>query len=94
MILDLVRELAEELPPEVRVRQLAAAKLDGHLDPVALLEELDCPAHLRVEVTLADLRLQADLLELDGPGLPLRLLVAFGQLVLVLAVSTQGPINC
>ena len=67
MVLDLVRELREQLPPEVRVGQLATAELDGHLDPVAVLQELDRPSDLRVEVALADLRLEADLLELDRP---------------------------
>src|SRR5450756_2200035 len=90
MVLDLVRELGQQFPPKMRVGQLSTAKLDGHLDPVAVLQELDCPSDLRVEVAHTDLRLQADFLELDRPGLPLGFLVPLVQLVLVLPVVEKA----
>ena len=74
----------EQVPPELRVGQLAAAEADRDLDPVAVLEELDRAADLRVEVADADLRLEADFLEGHRALLALGLLLALGQLVLVL----------
>ena len=52
---DQLREACQEVPPDVGVADLAASELDGDLDPVALLQEVDGAADLGVEVTLADL---------------------------------------
>ena len=79
-----VAEPGEQGPADLRVGELPAAEADGHLDPVAVLEELDRAVDLGVEVALADLRRQADLLELDRALLPLGFLLALRQLVLVL----------
>lgn len=65
--------------------QLPTPEPDGHLDAIAVLQELDRPVDLRVEVALADLRRQADLLEGDRALLALGLLLALRQFVLVLA---------
>src|SRR4051812_50219654 len=65
--------------------ELPAAEADGDLDPVTILEELDRAVDLGLEVADADLRREADLLELDRPRLPLRLLLPLGQLVPILA---------
>jgi len=62
VILHLVREPIQHLPTQLRMGQLPAAEADGHLDPVAIGEELDRPVDLRVEVPRADLRREADLL--------------------------------
>ena len=84
MILDLVREPRQEVAADLRVGQLAPAELDRDLDPVAFLEELDGPPHLRVEVALADLRLQAHFLEGHRTLFSLGFLFALRELVLVL----------
>ncbi len=89
VVLDRSANFASRLPPEVWVGQLPTPELDGHLDPITVLQELDRPTDLRVEVALTDLRLEPDLLELDRPGLPLGLLVPLGQFVLVLAVVEE-----
>ena len=64
--------------------QLPASETDGHLDPVPVLEELDRPMDLRVEVTRADLRREADFLECHRALPALGLLVPLRELVLVL----------
>ena len=64
--------------------QLPAAEANSHLDPVTVLQELDRPVDLRVEVARADLRRQADLLERHRALPALGLLVPLRQLVLVL----------
>ena len=84
VVLDRVAEPGEQRPTDLRVGQLPSAEADGHLDPVAILEELDRAVDLRREVAHADLRRQADLLELDRALLPLGFLLALRQLVLVL----------
>ena len=56
VVLHCLTELGEEVPADLRVGQLPAAEADGHLDPVAILEELDRAMDLGVEVTDADLR--------------------------------------
>ena len=86
MVLDQVPEPCQQVPPDVGVTHLAAPELDRHLDPVAVLQELDRAPDLGVEIALADLRLEADLLEVDGPLVPPCLLVATCLLVLELAV--------
>ncbi len=75
--------------PDVGVAHLAAPELDRDLDPVAVLQELDGAADLGVEVALADLRLEPDLLELDRPLVAAGFLLAAGLLVLELAVVEQ-----
>ena len=84
VVLDLLGEAGQQVSADLRVGQLASPELDGDLDPVAFLEELDRPPDLRVEVALADLRLEADFLEGDRTLLALGFLFAFGELVLVL----------
>ncbi len=74
----------QHVPAELRVGQLATPEADGHLDPIAILEELDRPMDLRLEVALADLRREADLLERHRALPALVLLLALRQLVLVL----------
>ena len=64
--------------------QLPSAEPDGHLDPIAILEELDRPMDLGIEVADADLRREADLLEGHRALLALGFLLPLGQLVLVL----------
>ena len=64
--------------------QLPASETDGHLDPVPVLEEFDRPMDLRVEVTRADLRREADFLERHRALPALGLLVSLRELVLVL----------
>ena len=51
------------------MRHLAASELQGDLHLVALLEELDEVSHLGVEVALADLGPELDLLHRDVDGL-------------------------
>src|SRR5512143_3231961 len=41
VILDLVCELGDEVPSELRMRELPAAEPNRHLDAIAVLEELD-----------------------------------------------------
>ena len=84
MVLDLLREAREQVSTDLGMGELASPELDRHLDPVAVLQEVDRPPHLRVEVALADLGLQADFLEGDRALAPLGLLLLLGQLVLVL----------
>ena len=86
---DLLREPCQQVPPDVGVTDLAAPELDGDLDPVAVLQELDGAADLGVEVTLADLDLEADLLELDRPLVAPGLLLLAGLLVLELPVVEE-----
>ena len=64
--------------------QLPPAEPDGHLDPVAVLQELDRPMDLRLEVARADLRREPHFLERHRALPALVLLLALGQLVLVL----------
>jgi len=71
---------------EILVRQLAAAEAHGHLDLVALLDELDHRAHLDVVVVLVDAGAQLDLLDLDDLLLLARLVLLLLLLVLELAV--------
>ena len=84
MILDLVNELGDEVPSELRVRELPSAEPNRHLDAIAVLEELDRAMNLGLEVTDADLRREADFLERHRPLPALGFLLLFGQLVLVL----------
>ena len=64
--------------------QLPTAEADRHLDPIAILEELDRPVDLRIEVALADLRRQANFLECHRALPALGLLLSLRELVLVL----------
>jgi len=89
VVLHPVAELGEQVPANLRMRELPATEADGDLDPVPVLEELDRAVDLGLEVPRADLRRQADLLELHRPLLPLRLLLPLGQLVLVLTVVEE-----
>jgi hypothetical protein len=84
MILDLVRELREQVPSKLRVGQLPTPEPDRHLDAIAFLEELDRPMQLRLEVADADLRRKANLLERHRSLPPLGFLLPLRQLVLVL----------
>src|SRR4029079_19667251 len=84
VFLDPVRELHQHVSTELRVGQLATPEADGHLDAIAVLEELDRAMDLRVEVTLADLRRKADFLERHRALPALVLLLALRQLVFVL----------
>ena len=65
--------------------QLPSAKANGHLDPIAVLEELDRPMDLGIEVTDADLRREAYLLEGHRALLALGFLLPLRELVLVLS---------
>jgi hypothetical protein len=56
VILDLVRELGDEVPSELGMRELPTAEPNRHLDAIAVLEELDRAMNLRLEVANADLR--------------------------------------
>ena len=84
-----VREPVEQVPPDVGVAHLAAAELDRDLDPVAVLQELDGAPDLGVEVALADLRPEPDLLELDRALVAPGFLLLAGLLVLELAVVEE-----
>ncbi len=84
VILDLLRELGDEIATDLRMSQLATSELDRDLDPIAFLEKLDRSIDLRVEIALADLRPEANLLECHRALPALRLLLSLGQLVLVL----------
>ncbi len=64
--------------------QFASAEPDGHLDPIAILEELDRPMDLGIEVAAADLRREADFLEGHRTLLALGFLLPLRQVVLVL----------
>jgi len=57
VFLYLLGELVEQVSPDLRVGQLATPELDGDLDAIAVLQELDGPPYLRIEVADADLRL-------------------------------------
>ena len=85
MVLDLIGESRQQSSADLGVGQLSSPELDGDLDAVPFLEELDGPPDLRVEVTLADLGLEADFLEGDRTLLSLGFLLPLGQLVLVLS---------
>ena len=65
VILDPLGEALEERPAELRMSHLASAELDRDLEPIAVLQELDRPMDLGVEVADPDLRAKANLLELD-----------------------------
>jgi hypothetical protein len=56
MFLDQVRELQQQVAPQLRMGQLPTAEADRDLDPVAVLEELDGAMDLGLEVARADLR--------------------------------------
>ena len=64
--------------------QFATPELDGNLNSIAFFQELDGPPNLCIEVSHADFRLETHFLEGDGALLSLRLLLTFGQFVLVL----------
>ena len=57
--------------------------------PVAILQELDRPVDLGIEVADPDLGAEADLLEFDRSRATLGFLIPLGQLVLVLAVVEE-----
>src|SRR6476659_321256 len=84
VILDPVHEPRDQVPPDLRMGQLASSEADGHLDPVTILEELDRPMDLRVEVADADLRREANLLARHRALLALGFLLPLRELVLVL----------
>ena len=65
IVLDQVGELEEEISPEVRVGELPATELTGHLDPVAGLQELDGTPNLRVEIAGTDLWLDPEMDKID-----------------------------
>ena len=65
MLCDPLSEAAEQIAPDVGVTDLATTELDRDLDAIAILKEADSPTHLRIEVALADLYAEPDLLELD-----------------------------
>ena len=81
-----LRRPVEEVTPQVGVAHLAAAELDGHLDAVALVQELPRSAELGPEIVDVDLDPEPDLLEGLRLLLLLGLALALLQLVLVLAV--------
>ena len=86
MLADLVPHPLQDVHRQILVRHLAPAEPHGHLDLVALVEELVHLAHLDVVVVVVDARAHLDLLDLDHP-----LLLAGGvglllRLVLELAV--------
>jgi hypothetical protein len=83
VLLDLLREPLQQMPPQLGMAQLAAPETDRHLDSIAVLEELDRAMDLRLEVTHADLRREADFLEADALS-TLGLLLPLRELVLVL----------
>ena len=85
VVLDSIHELRQQVPSELRMGQLASAEADGHLDPIAFLEEFDRPMDLGVEVTDADLRREADFLEGHRALLALGFLLALREIVLVLS---------
>ena len=74
----------EQHPSQLGVAELAAAEADRHLDPIAVLEELDRAMDLRQEVARADLRREPHFLEGHRPLPALVLLLSLRQLVLVL----------
>jgi hypothetical protein len=81
VVAHLLGEADQQVPAQVSVADLAAAELASDLDPVAVLEELDgartlCRSHL------TDLGLKPDLLEINGPLMTARFLLAAGLLVL------------
>ena len=86
---DQLPEPRQQVPPDVGVTHLAAPELDRDLDPVAVLEELDGASDLGIEVALADLRLEADLLEFDRTLVPPGFLLLAGLLVLELPVVEE-----
>src|SRR3954466_14270202 len=63
MILDPVDEPRDEVPPELRMRQLPYAEADGELDAISNVEEFDRSMHLGVEVAHPDVSGETDLLE-------------------------------
>jgi hypothetical protein len=78
--------LIEDPLAQLGMIHLPATEGQGHLDLVALVEELLHLASLGVEVALGDLRPVLHLLDGDAAGLPPRFLRLLGRLVLVLAV--------
>jgi hypothetical protein len=84
VVLDLLAEPDQQVATDLGMGELASPELDGDLDSVALLQELDRPANLGIEVADADLRLEADFLEGHRALLALGFLLALGELVLVL----------
>ena len=84
MVLDRLAEPDEQVATDLGMGELATAELDGDLDAVSVLQELDRTPDLRIEVADADLRLEADFLEGDRALLSLGFLLALGELVLVL----------
>jgi hypothetical protein len=84
MVLDRFAEPDEQVATDLGMGELATAELDGDLDTVPVLQELDRTPDLRIKVTHADLRLEANFLEGDRALLSLGFLLAFGELVFVL----------
>ena len=85
---ELAADLVEDLLPQLRPPQLPVAEEDGHLDLVALLQELASAVGLAIAVVLADARPVLDLFDLDGVGLLARL-----ALTLLLLVAHLAPVH-
>ena len=86
VVTDELQHVVEDLRSELRVGHLSSPELHRHLDLVPFVEELVDLAHLRVEVTTPDLRLELDLLDGDVHRLPAGFLGLLGFLVAELPV--------
>ena len=84
VILDPLGEPGQQVPADLGVGKLPAPELDGYLESISLLEELDGPADPRVEVPGCDLWLEPDFLEGHRALLALGFLLALGRFVLEL----------
>ena len=89
VLADLLREADQQVAAQICVADFAAPELDRHLDPVAFLEKLDRAPDLGVEITLADLDLEPDLLEFDRALVAPGFLLTASLLVLELAIVEQ-----
>ena len=85
VVLDPLREPGQQVAADLGMGQLPAPELDGDLEPIPLLEELDRAANPRVEVPGRDLGLEPNFLERHRALLALGFLLALGRLVLELA---------
>jgi hypothetical protein len=85
VLFQLVADRKEEDPAAIGVRELATAESHGHLQLVALVEELRGRADFRVDVMVVDLRGNPDLLPRHG------LLFLLGVLGLLLQVVAVFP---
>ena len=86
MLPNLFRELDQEITAEVCMADFAPTELDGHLDPIAVLQELDRATDLGVEIALTNLYFEPYLFEIDRPLMAAGFLLAPGLLILELAL--------